>query len=169
MLGAVHWPSEPLCDPRALKEIFSNFPAIFETTKALLAHLDGRSEADLVAMSPTTPSSATMRLKVKSKIFLPPAPVVEPLAIRTDRPGSIILPLVRYFQLYYSFMQNHPRSIARIAREQESNPVWRNFMSDARRKKKTGQAALGLGTMLLNICQRVPRYRMLLNVGVPRF
>ncbi|GAA6007546.1 hypothetical protein JCM11491_004202 [Sporobolomyces phaffii] len=78
------------------------------------------------------------------------------------RLGKTLLPIVPFFRQYSLFVANFSGSLARLSQLERDghDQKWQSFF---RTRKMSSQAGkIGLGGMLLNIVQRVPRYRLLL-------
>ncbi|GAA5903316.1 uncharacterized protein JCM6883_002759 [Sporobolomyces salmoneus] len=115
------------------------------------------SQAVSVPLEPTvTPRHSSRR---------PPAP---PLRL-----GKTLLPIVPFLKQYSLFVANFSGSLSRLSQlERRQDPTalstsaesassrWKEFVKTRRVSSQGGK--IGLGGMLLNIVQRVPRYRLLL-------
>ncbi|GAA5980639.1 hypothetical protein JCM5350_003574 [Sporobolomyces pararoseus] len=81
------------------------------------------------------------------------------------RLGKALLPIVPFFKQYSLFVANFSGSLSRLSqleRRQDAaeSSSWKEFVKS--RKVSSQGGKIGLGGMLLNIVQRVPRYRLLL-------
>ena len=133
--------STPICDRRTLVEIFSNFADILTAAREMLRRLE-------------VGSVGTMRARQRADI--------EIAVVRDGNPGELLRPLVPFLRCYALFLRNFPRALTRIDAEERSNERWRRCIAQ---QKIAGTAnRLGLSAMLLQIVQRIPRYRLLLNV-----
>lgn len=158
LLAAIQW-NEPLCDTRTLKDIFANFTQLFQGAKSLAEKLDGRPASEILASMPTETSRSASRL-LKGKDKAEPTPADMGTAVfRQDRPGAMMLDYIRFLSNYVVFMQNQPRSLAKLA-EMNENPRWKNWIRDGRRTSRS----FNLASLLLTLCQRPTRYRLILIV-----
>jgi len=151
----------PIIDKRCIQEIFSNFRDIVVLAREILRRLEHG----------TTPTEYTKReenvycslqfsgLSVNDPDNPPKSPI--PAIVQTDLPGSLLFPLCPFLKCYSLFIQNFSRSLDRIHREEQINPEFREFLA-SRRKLGFGRG-IDLSGMLLNVVQRIPRYRLLLN------
>ena len=89
--------------------------------------------------------------------------------------GKMLIPILPFLKSYSFFISNFASALSRLASLEtvsappspsmsasspESRSKWQGF-ADERRKLGVGRG-LGLGALLLNIVQRIPRYRLLL-------
>ena len=87
------------------------------------------------------------------------------------RLGKLLLPILPFLKSYSLFIANFAGALARLSQldlvggggsaEGEADSRWKRFC-DEKRKQGVGKG-LGLGGLLLNVVQRVPRYRYLLD------
>ncbi|TKA54784.1 hypothetical protein B0A53_02593 [Rhodotorula sp. CCFEE 5036] len=146
-----------------VERIFSNFPDILTLSRLLAETLQGvfaderRPGGDLRKSASITPSK--LRL------------------------GRTLLPLLPFLKQYSVFLANYPaalQALAAVEREpstdsqsglrgvtSEQQQSWRSLVADARGKarqdpSRSSAINLNLSGLLLNIVQRVPRYRLLL-------
>lgn len=156
--------NQPIFDQITLKQIFSNFEGIRVLAKRILETL----ETDAIEDAPSRgmlapPSQQRLTLEqphfntVKSIRAFIPEPKLTPVDI-----GASLQPILPYLRIYNFFVTDFDSSQA-ILREADSiNQRWRDFAAQ-RRRAKVGNG-LNLSAMLLNIVQRIPRYRLLLQV-----
>ncbi|GAA5877957.1 hypothetical protein JCM16303_002792 [Sporobolomyces ruberrimus] len=87
------------------------------------------------------------------------------------RLGKTLLPIVPFLKQYSLFVANFSGSLARLSSlEREISPDgkpggenrWKRFTAQTGSCASSQGSKIGLGGMLLNIVQRVPRYRLLL-------
>ncbi|GAA5964169.1 hypothetical protein JCM3765_005364 [Sporobolomyces pararoseus] len=82
------------------------------------------------------------------------------------RLGKTLLPIVPFFKQYSLFVANFSGSLSRLSQLERRQDTaesrrWTEFVKS--RKVSSQGRKIGLGGMLLNIVQRVPRYRLLLS------
>jgi hypothetical protein len=77
--------------------------------------------------------------------------------------GEILAPILPFLKCYALFVRNFANAQSRLEAEERSNEQWRVFLKE--RKAKGVGNRLSLSAMLLCIVQRIPRYRLLLNVS----
>ncbi|GAA5929664.1 hypothetical protein JCM1841_004262 [Sporobolomyces salmonicolor] len=76
------------------------------------------------------------------------------------RLGKVLLPILPFLKQYSLFVANFSGSLARLSALEQGRSEWKAFLDES---KQVGQGGkIGLGGMLLNIVQRVPRYKLLL-------
>lgn len=153
-------PSDPVAVP----------PALLSLASPLEPELSSSADTEESASGPSTPVEGesaeeagrrtTSTGRRERKI---PAP---PLAL-----GKALLPILPFLKSYSLFVANFSAALSRLSKLEspgagsgigvgEDRVRWQRFCEE-RRKAGAGRG-LGLGGLLLNIVQRVPRYRFLL-------
>lgn len=157
----------PLLDRRGVSEIFSNFTDIAVLAREMLRRLEQgvtpQPAPEVVERSIEFPFFSSPRKKQQQqRVSLLPDPAAPSTAaaVSSGLAGSLMLPLCPFLKCYSLFIQNFSRSLARIRMEEEHSEEWRRFTSSVK-ASGVGQG-LDLGAMLLNIIQRIPRYKLLL-------
>jgi len=78
------------------------------------------------------------------------------------RLGKTLLPILPFLKQYSLFVANFSGSLSRLSQLERSNSNgWGQFVKSRKVSQQGGK--IGLGGMLLNVVQRVPRYRLLLG------
>jgi len=170
--------SYPIIDRKGITEIFSNFTDIVVLAREILRRLQYGSGTPLIPEeSPTISRSESAKSQdgfpgfnintaTRQSTLSPLSTSFLAAAVSSGTPGSLLLPLCPFLKCYSLFVQNFSRALARIDKEERTNPAWKRFANDRRRAGH--DRGLGLSGMLLAIIQRVPRYRLLLEDLVRR-
>lgn len=155
---------EETIPPRATQPV-----ALVTAPASMDSFLASRSEPDQTTSAPllwspdsSTPSSEAHSCDVSPqqratlardapRHYRQPAP---PLAL-----GKALLPVLPFLKQYSLFCANYGSALSRLARLEQST-VWRDFVT---KQEKQQVGKIGLAGLLLNIVQRVPRYRLLLQ------
>jgi hypothetical protein len=146
-----------------VERIFSNFPDILTLSRLLVETLQGVFADEDLPDDDLTKSTS-----------------IAPSQLRL---GRTLLPLLPSLKQYSVFLANYPaalQALAAVEREpstdsqsglrgvtSEQQQSWRSLVADARGKarqdpSRSSAINLNLSGLLLNIVQRVPRYRLLL-------
>ena len=159
---------QPIFDQITLKQIFSNFEGIRVLAKRILETLEIDAIEDTPSRGMLAPSSQqrfTLEQPhlntVKSiRAFIPESKLT-PVNL-----GVNLQPILPYLRIYNFFVTDFDKCQAILREADASNQRWRDFAAQ-RRKPKVGNG-LNLSAMLLNIVQRIPRYRLLLQARAIR-
>ncbi|GAA5903941.1 hypothetical protein JCM5296_002462 [Sporobolomyces johnsonii] len=141
-------PSAPGGIPGSLEtELSSSAGTIESSGPDTPAEGDSPPPAPLLARRTRTTSTRSARERRP-----PPAP---PLRL-----GKVLLPILPFLKQYSLFVANFSGSLARLSALEQGSSKWKAFLEES---KQVGQGGkIGLGGMLLNVVQRVPRYKLLL-------
>ena len=148
----------PILDRKAIADVFANFADILALARELLRRL--------VHGASTPPPSLN---EAAGAPFARPGgadEALEPAALTSGLVGALVLPLCPFLKCYAPFVQNFSRALERIESERTGNARWRRFL-DERARRGVGRG-LGLGAMLLQVVQRIPRYLLMLGDLVRR-
>lgn len=140
--------AHPILSRGAINRIFANFYDILQLSKELLFRLEERI-------------GNPMRLLADE----PPVQVPE-WDPAHDTIGDLLVPIFPFLKVYSLFMQNFSHAMHCIESERRTNDRFRVFLANANQHydhESPHGVSLGLEAQLLNIVQRVPRYRMLLR------
>ncbi|GAA5959355.1 hypothetical protein JCM21900_000702 [Sporobolomyces salmonicolor] len=103
-------------------------------------------------VTPRSPRTRTTSIRSARERRPAPAPPI--------RLGKVLLPILPFLKQYSLFVANFSGSLARLSALDQGRSEWKAFLDES---KQVGQGRkIGLGGMLLNIVQRVPRYKLLL-------
>lgn len=142
----------PTLERKDISEIFSNFSDVLVLAREVLRRLQ---------QGVGTPKGGDHEGTEFPGLQDAPTPFEAPAAVRNDNPGTLLLPLCPFMKCYSMFIQNFSAALERLYHEERHSEKWRRFV-DERRQLGFGKG-LGLADMLLNIIQRIPRYRLLLE------
>jgi len=114
------------------------------------------NEGDLSSSGPphtSTSRPTSVDLDTRSRRSTPASPL---------RLGKTLLPILPFLKQYSLFVANFSGSLSRLSQlERSESNGWGEFVKS--RKVSLQGGKIGLGGMLLNVVQRVPRYRLLLG------
>lgn len=147
LLTSLH-DAHPILSRAAINRIFANFYDILQLSKELLFRLEERI-------------GNPMRLLADE----PPVQVPEWDPVH-DTIGDLLVPILPFLKVYSLFMQNFSHAMQCIESERRTNDRFRVFLANANQHydhESPHGVSLGLEAQLLNIVQRVPRYRLLLR------
>ena len=140
--------THPILSRSAVNRIFANFYDILQLSKELLFRLEERIGNPMRLLADKTPVQV---------------PEWDPAH---DTIGDLLVPILPFLKVYALFMQNFSHAMQCIESERRTNDRFRVFLAHANQHydhESPHGVSLGLEAQLLNIVQRVPRYRMLLR------
>lgn len=145
--------AQPILSRTTLNKIFANFYDILQLSKELLFRLEERIGRPVTLVS-------------RANAEAPPEALASEWDPVHDSIGDLLVPILPFLKMYSLYMQNFSQSMQCIELERRNNDRFRAFLANAHHQHDHSSAhslSLGLEAQLLNIVQRVPRYRLLLR------
>ncbi|GAA5930733.1 uncharacterized protein JCM15063_002443 [Sporobolomyces koalae] len=177
----------PILSRKEINEVFANFTDVLNLSHVMILTLNeavperpslplpvslvglslDRGEQLVGSIGSRLSSSAET---LESPVSFPPGddrPQLRPRSSSTAavpiRLGKSLLPIVPFLKQYSLFVANFSGSLARLSTlEHDGSGRWHEFVKSRQRVGGGQGGKIGLAGMLLNIVQRVPRYRLLL-------
>ncbi|KAM0786201.1 hypothetical protein ACM66B_007005 [Microbotryomycetes sp. NB124-2] len=148
----------PVLSVDEIEAIFGTFPQILNLSRTMLATIESGVQASVTGPIENRTRARKQRSRTLSKDVVLHGSV---------RLGQALVSVLPFLKLYSSFVARFSGAQALLARLNSRSTKWQSFVSAARSQAhgQTGLSSGGIGLdgMLLNIVQRVPRYRLLLE------